>query len=175
MEDMALGVAYNDYLEFMNSSFLQKATNFLHDEWCKKGLDVQGDDGAPVFKIYGDNAMFKQGASMGLRHSGETSHMSRDSIIEMADTGQEPAGKTTQDILRRLPSKVQVYTGQLVPLQDWRSDRLDEWLGRSIFDKMSDVSNVFINKLVVGAKPSLQGFGVLGTITQDRPGGHEVF
>jgi hypothetical protein len=174
-ESMALGVAYNDYLEFMNSSFLQKATNFLHDHWCKKGLDVQGDDGAPVFKVYGDDSMFKQGASMGLQHSGETAHMSRDSIREMADTGKEPAGKTTQDILKRLPSKVQVYTGAVVPLEDWRSDKLNDWLGRSIFDKMSNASNVFINKLVVGAKPSLQGFGVLGTVTQDRPGGHELF
>ncbi|HZB42658.1 MAG TPA: hypothetical protein VE487_16925, partial [Ilumatobacter sp.] len=115
------------------------------------------------------------GASMGLQHSGETAHMSRDSIREMADTGKEPAGKTTQDILKRLPSKVQVYTGAVVPLEDWRSDKLNDWLGRSIFDKMSNASNVFINKLVVGAKPSVQGFGVLGTVTQDRPGGHELF
>ncbi|MET0578914.1 MAG: DUF4157 domain-containing protein, partial [Ilumatobacteraceae bacterium] len=98
MEDMALGVAYNDYLEFMNSSFLQKATNFLHDHWCKNGLEVQGDDGAPVFKVYGDDSMFKQGASMGLKHSGETAHMSRDSIIEIADTGHEPPTHTTQAI-----------------------------------------------------------------------------
>ena len=58
--DLALGVTYNDYLEFMNSAFIQKATNFVHDHFCVNGLDVETGDGWPVFRIYGDDNMFKK-------------------------------------------------------------------------------------------------------------------
>jgi hypothetical protein len=173
-EDMTLGVAYNDYLDFMNSAFLQKATNFLHDHWCKEGLEVQGDDGAPVFRVYGDENMFKRGASKGLRHSGETAHRSRDAIISIADTGT--TADTTQAILQRLPSKVQVDPNNLVGLDTWRSDRLMDALGTSLFERMSDARNVLFNKLAVGAKPGRKGAGLLGTISKDpRPSGHDVF
>lgn len=175
-DDKMLGVAYNDYLDFMNSSFLQKATNFLHDQWCKRGLEVQGDDGAEVFKVYGDDSMFKSGASKGLRHSGETAHMSRNSVIQAAETGVVPPTHSTQTILGRLPSQVEIADGSMVRLEHWESDRLMDAMGTSIFEKMSDVSNVFINKLVVGAKPGLKGAGLIGTISKDaRPGGHELF
>ena len=175
-DDKMLGVAYNDYLDFMNSSFLQKATNFLHDQWCKRGLEVQGDDGAEVFRVYGDDNMFKSGAAKGLRHSGETAHMSRDSVIKAAETGVVPPTHSTQAILARLPSQVKIGDGSMVRLEHWRSDKLMDALGTSIFEKMSDVSNVFVNKLVVGAKPGTDGAGLLGTISKDaRPSGHEVF
>jgi hypothetical protein len=172
-ENMTLGVAYNDYLDFMNSSFLQKATNFLHNQWCEEGLEVQGDDGAPVFRVYGDDNMFKQGAAKGLRHSGETAHRSRDAIISIADTGA--AADTTQDILRRLPSKVETSPGNVVGLDVWRSDKLLDGV-TSLFEAMSDAGNVFINKLIVGAKPGTKGVGLLGKISKDdRPGGHDIF
>jgi hypothetical protein len=173
-EDMTLGVAYNDYLDFMNSSFLQKATNFIHDKYCLEGLDVKAGDNASVFHIYGDDSMFKQGASEGLKHSGETAHRSRNAILSIADTGT--AVDTTQTILKRLPAKVQLDSGTLVGLDVWHSGELRTKLESTIFESMSDASNAFVNKLVVGAKPGLKGTGVLGTISKDaRPSGHEVF
>jgi hypothetical protein len=162
--DMALGVAYNDYLEFMNSSFLQKSTNFIHNEFCENGLEVSTGAHDPVFTVYGDDNMFNANAGEGLMHSGETAHMSRNSIVQIADTGATVTTKAA--ILDRLPAFVQV-AGNNAPLDQWGDDlggQLD-----NLFDKMSNVGEVFINKTVVGVK------GSLGKVSNDRPSGHEVF
>jgi hypothetical protein len=162
--DMALGVAYNDYVEFMNSSFLQKSTNFIHNEFCENGLEVTSGANDPVFTVYGDDNMFKLNAGEGLMHSGVTARMSRDAITTIADTGASAV--TTGDILDRLPAYVRVGNVN-TPLANWGDDlggQLD-----NLFDKMSDAGNVVINKTVVGVK------GSLGVISNTLPKGHEVF
>ncbi|MGH9132770.1 MAG: hypothetical protein ACRDZZ_02450, partial [Ilumatobacteraceae bacterium] len=170
--DLALGVAYNDYLEFMNSAFIQKATNFVHDHFCVNGLDVQSGDGWSVFRIYGDDNMFKQNASRGLVHSGLTARMSRNSIVQVAQNGVEDPGHTTRDILTRLPDKVQLDPNTLVGLDEWHSDALRTQCEKSIFPSMSDFGkNQTFNKVA----PGLFG-GALGKITKDpAPHGSDVF
>jgi hypothetical protein len=170
-EDLALGVAYNDYLEFMNSAFLQKATNFLHDHYCVNGLDVKTGDGWPVFKVYGDDHMFRQNASMGLAHSGVTAHMSRNSIMQVIQKGAEDPGHSTQDILKRLPEKVQLDDASVVSLADWHKGALRTECEKSIFPSMSNAGkNQVFNKLAPGIG------GSLGQITKDKPPhGNDVF
>jgi hypothetical protein len=169
--DLALGVAYNDYLEFMNSAFLQKATNFLHDHYCKNGLDVKTGDGWPVFKVYGDDHMFRKNASMGLAHSGMTAHMSRNSIMQVIQNGVEDAGHSTQDILKRLPEKVQLDDASVVSLADWHKGELRSKCEKSIFPSMSNAGkNQVFNKLAPGIG------GSLGQITKDKPPhGNDIF
>src|SRR5690606_35770972 len=86
-------------------TFLQKATNALHNYFCRKGLEVAADAG-PVFKVYGDDNMFKSGASAGLKHSGETAKMSKDAITDILATGN--TAHTQAGILARLPSRVKL-------------------------------------------------------------------
>jgi hypothetical protein len=169
-EDMALGVAYNDYLEFMNSSFLQKSTNFVHDHFCLNGLDVLSGDGTPAFKIYGDDSMFKKNSSKGLAHSGETAHRSRDAIISISETGD--AADSMQDILKRLPEKVVLAGGASVGLDEWQTGALRTQCETSLFPEMSNFGkNQTFNKIAPGALSSS-----LGKISKDpAPHGNDVF
>jgi hypothetical protein len=168
MEDMALGVAYNDYLEFMNSAFLQKATNFVHDKFCLEGLVVKAGNNDEVFRIYGDDSMFKANAGPGLLHSGTTAHMSRNAITDIAWGRPTPAART---ILDRLPASVQLDDSSIVPLETWHHGELLTKLENGIFDSMSNAGMTQIKNKGVGLKPT-----GIGKITgNDRPGGHEVF
>lgn len=164
-EDFALGVAYQDYLRFMNSSFIQKATNFVHNEFCVKGLDVTDKQGGAVFKIYGDNRMLDSQSSKGLQHSGETAAMSRKAILDIVSQGTTQISK--QQILDRLPAHV-IVDGQETALEDWASNRANF---DRLFARMSDAGMNFIqNKMVVGVFSRK-----LGKVSEKRPTGHEIF
>ena len=159
-EKMAQASLYKDYVTFMQDSYLQKATNALHDEFCKNGLWVAENAGTPVFKIYGDNAMVNSESAEGVQHSAITANMSRDSVLGMAQTGQEPAGHTTADILNRLPNAV-IPPGGGVPLSlaDWHNNgALEAWAGPNVFKKMNAVINAAAG--TIGAS--------LGKITKDQ-------
>lgn len=159
-EKMAQASLYKDYVTFMQDSYLQKATNALHDEFCKNGLWVAENTGTPVFKIYGDNAMLNSESAEGVQHSAVTANMSRDAILGMAQTGQEPAGETTADILNRLPNAVIPPGGGLpMSLAQWHnSGALEAWAGPNVFKKMNAVINAAAG--TVGAS--------LGKITKDQ-------
>jgi hypothetical protein len=117
--DMALAVQYREYKEFLNSSFIQKSTNDLHNKFCKEGLDVKSGEGTQVFKVYGDENMFNQGAAAGLQHSGETAKMSRDNIVAIGTGGKQK--DTSEAILNRLPASV-VLDGTEMTLADWHTE-----------------------------------------------------
>ena len=169
MEDMSLGVAYNDYLDFMNSAFLQKATNFVHDKFCLEGLSVKAGNSEEVFRIYGDDSMFKANAGPGLLHSGTTAHMSWNAILDIAMTGR--AAVTAPQILARLPVSVRLDDKSIVPLKTWHHGELQSKLESGIFDSMSEAGLTVIKNKGVGLKP-----GGLGKITaHGRQSGHEVF
>ncbi len=139
---------------------LQKATNAAHDYFCVEGLKVTSGDKKPLFKIYGDYTMLDAGSSVGVKESGITANMSRDSITETARTGVEPAWRSTKKILARLPSHVEPPGGgNTISLADWQSrdGALENWLGPNVFDKMNGALNA-----VMGAK------GSLGKITKDE-------
>ena len=98
-------LTYNDYLEFIQSSFLQKSTNALHDTFCKNGLTVYDRHSTEIGRVYGDDSMMNSGSSMGVAHSGETSQMSRDAIVNIINTGAD-GGNSEQAIVDRFPRKV---------------------------------------------------------------------
>lgn len=155
---MGKAAIYRDYVRFMQDAYLQKATNALHDEFCKSGLWVASAVGDPLFKIYGDNAMLNRESAAGVQHSAVTANMSRDSILGMATTGQEPAGQTTPDILARFPNAVRPPgSGRAISLADWHNNgTLEAWAGPNVFAKMSAVIN------------AAAGSSTLGKITQDQ-------
>jgi hypothetical protein len=168
-EDMAMGLAYNDYLEFMNDAFLQKATNFVHDKFCLEGLTVKAGNNEELFRIYGDDSMFKKNAGPGLLHSGTTSHLSRNSILQVATTGKADA--TAQQIFGRLPAEVRLDDKSVVPLETWHHGELLTKLEGGIFESMSEGAKTTVLNKGVGLKPT-----GLGKITAGaRPAGHEVF
>ncbi|HXT34015.1 MAG TPA: hypothetical protein VN837_00435 [Chloroflexota bacterium] len=102
---MAAAVTYADYHDFLNNAFLQLSTNMLHNRYCERGLKVTDTVGGELFKVYGDDNMFQAESDKGVRHSGETARMSRDSIYALLQ-GQTPA-KTPTEISGRFPNWVQ--------------------------------------------------------------------
>ena len=160
-EKMAQASLYKDYVKFMRDAYLQKATNALHDEFCKNGLWVASATNQPMFKIYGDNAMLDSNSAAGVRHSAVTANMSRDSILGMAQTGQEPAMMTTTDILNRLPNAVLPPSGGLaLTLDQWHNGgSLEAWAGPNVFAKMNAAINAVAGNI---------GGGSLGKITKDE-------
>jgi hypothetical protein len=138
-QDKAAAITYQDFFQFLNHGYVQKSTNALHDKFCKKGLDIVTGDGQHAFRVYGDDSMFRSNSADGVKHSGETAHMSRDAVLSIIN-GQAPA-KSTSDILTRLPSKVQP-DGAAAPvdLALWHDpaakDLLHDYCETKIFPKM---------------------------------------
>jgi hypothetical protein len=161
---MAASVTYGDYFEFMNSAFIQKSTNALHDTFCQGGLTVISGDGSKTFKVYGDDAMFNEGSAAGVRESGITSNMSRDAILNIIKDGKD-GGNTTQAILTRLPDKVKVdvkddknkVTGSAVTkLEDWHNPDKGPSLRKFCFDEVfPSMSWSLLQKLGPGVMSTL--------------------
>lgn len=135
-QDMVKAVNYQEYQEFMRSSFIQKSTNALHDYFCKEGLDVYSGDSNRVFKVYGDNAMLQKGSSQGVKHSAQTSRMSVESIDDIITNGA--TNKTTANIFQRFPEGVKLSNGALLSLSDWHNQgTLKKFCDDQIFPGMS--------------------------------------
>jgi hypothetical protein len=166
---MAAAVTYKDFITFLNNGYVQKSTNALHNRFCEIGLDVRSNDNQTVFKVYGDDAMFNSNSAQGVKHSGETAHMSRDAILSIIQ-GQAPA-QTTDDILNRLPSQVQPPgAAQPVGIEAWHDpkakDQLRNYCETDVFPSMGVIDKA------VGATGDLSAF-----ITKDAspPHGGEAF
>lgn len=164
-QKMAKAITYGDYMEFMQSGFIQKATNALHDTFCLNGLDVGLGDGK-FFKVYGDDAMFSKGAAAGVEHSAETAHMSRDAILNTINTGAD-GGESVAKIMGRLPSHVKVDVEGVGPVETsieaWHDPKnvasLKDFCDKQVFPGMSW-------SLVQKFAPGVLG-SELGTISQD--------
>ena len=160
-------VTHQDYLRFLNNSYLQKSTNALHNEFCEKGLEVETDDGQPLFKVYGDDNMFNSQSALGVEHSTKTAHMSRDAIVSISQGDPKPV--TADQILKRLPSKVKL-AGGTSSIEDWHDpnaqDRLRNFCESVVFPGMD-----FASKLVGQFKGELSE-----SISKDyKPHGDQVF
>jgi hypothetical protein len=175
---MAKAVTYADYIEFLSSGFIQKSTNALHDTFCKGGLTVSNGLNAEVFKVYGDDRMFKSESSKGVQESGITANMSRDAIVNIINDGKD-GGITAKGILDRLPSFVKYdYTDGAgtkwtvtESIRSWHNSNeegnLKDRCMKTIFPDMSW-------ELLQKAVPGLAG-GSLGQITRDKVHGDEAF
>jgi hypothetical protein len=177
-QKMASAVTYGDYIEFMSSGFIQKATNALHDTFCSGGLTVLTGLNQPAFKVYGDDAMFSSESGNGVRESGITANMSRDSILSVINSGDEGAA-TTKAILDRLPSYVRYdYTdGEgaeweiTEPIARWHNSGEPGALKDTCMSKIfPDMSWSMMQKMVPGVAGSS-----LGKITRDAVHGSDAF
>ena len=154
-EKRAKVVTYADYHKFLNHGYVQLASNVLHDHFCKNGLKVATARAEEPYVIYGDNAMLGKESDKMVKYSAETSHQSRDSIYELAITGQ--TAYSTEAIADRFPRFARPE-GSSVNL------RLDEWHGEggvlkkfcfdTIFDK--EVAALFSKSTAI-AKDALVG------------------
>ncbi|HXW80886.1 MAG TPA: hypothetical protein VEJ84_15395, partial [Acidimicrobiales bacterium] len=163
-----MAVTYKDYLEFIQSSFLQKSTNALHDTFCAGGLTVFDRTGTKIGTVYGDDNMFNANSSVGVAHSGETSQMSRDAIVNIMNTGGD-GGNTVQAIVDRFPREVQadVYNskgevkkpGVKMPIEDWHNSKYAGSLKSNAFAKLFPMMNWSITqKMAPGAARDLGTF-----------------
>lgn len=161
-------IVYNDYLEFIQSSFLQKSTNALHDTFCKGGLKVWAGNGDEIGTVYGDDNMFNANSSVGVAHSGVTSQMSRDAIVNIINNGDD-GGKTVQAIVDRFPREVRAdvynskgkvtHAGIAMSIEDWHNTRNDAGLRKTAFDKLFPTMNWSVTqKMAPGAKADLGTF-----------------
>ncbi len=167
-QKMAKAGTHKDYTTFLNNSYLQLATNVLHDDFCQNGLTVSDAAGTYQFVIYGDNAMLQTDSAVGVKWSAETSRMSRDSVYETLATGAEPAGKTTADIADRLPRKATANkTGTPMDLAVWHGE------GGALKKYCDDVS--FPAAAAFFAKGTATGATTMGTISRDNPHPAEGF
>jgi len=137
---MAAAVTYEDYLAFLNNAYVQKSTNALHNVFCEKGMEVSDGQNSPLFKVYGDDAMFNKDSAVGVKHSGKTANMSRDAIRNTIQTGTD-GGITAQKILNRLPKFVKPEGANArVDIEAWHdpnsADQLKNFCNTKVFPSM---------------------------------------
>jgi hypothetical protein len=114
------------YNLFLSNSFIQGATKYFHDKYCKEGIEVVTGEGAAIGRVYGDSNMLTAGGQKGVEYSAETSKRSRESVFNAIETGQDPQGpNTTSEIRKRFPTHVKPGPNDApIPLADWNSDHL---------------------------------------------------
>jgi Domain of unknown function (DUF4157) len=129
----AASKAYQDYMVFLDSGFIQSCTKDLHDKYCKEGLWVGSDADSRVFKIYGDEAMLTGGE--GVKYSAETAKMSRIAIESTLQQGQPDI--KAEDLMKRFPNKVEA-DGKMASLQDWQTSDAFKQTAIKVFKKVED-------------------------------------
>jgi hypothetical protein len=106
--------AYENYLAFLNSAAVQKASGSVHDEFNEKGLEVVSGTGKK-FKLYGDAHMLE--SSEGAEHAAEAARASQAHIAELMATGS--SRHTTDAIMAAFPNKVR-WQGKDLSLENWQ-------------------------------------------------------
>lgn len=97
---------YEALNKFLDSTYIQKITNYLHDKFCVEGLSVQTDGGDEIGKIYGDANMLNAGAQQGVAYAAETGRMAREAIYELIQLGPQAKVPSIDAIEGRFPRKV---------------------------------------------------------------------
>jgi hypothetical protein len=103
-------VAYN---ALMSNAYIQAATKFFHDKFCKEGLEVESGSGVKLGRIYGDANMLNAGGQVGLEYAAETSRRSRSAVFNLING--IPEGFPTDGIEARFPAKVN-FEDELLPI-----------------------------------------------------------
>ncbi len=113
----------NAYNAFMSNVYIQYATNFFHDEYCKNGLEVQNENGEAIGKIYGDRDMLKAGGSKGVKYSAETTRLSRVSVSKKIMGEPLNPEEQTDSIKARFPHKIKDKLGIYSSLANWNKKK----------------------------------------------------
>ncbi|MGA9381205.1 MAG: DUF4157 domain-containing protein [Phormidium sp.] len=117
------------YNAFLSNAYIQAASGFFHDKFCREGLNVITGCNDDIGRIYGDENMMTAGAQKGVEYSARTSQMSRESIFNIIDG--KPAVAETKDIRSRFPTHVKVGSKN-VSLVDWQNNLIH---GTDIFQE----------------------------------------
>ena len=106
------------YNAFLSNAYIQSATKYFHDKYCKKGLPVFNGNGDNLGTIYGDDNMLNAGAQIGVKYSAETSKMSREAIFWLLDGNSNVP--SVQDIRKQFPAEAEdPEIKQRLPLDKW--------------------------------------------------------
>ncbi|PZO37072.1 MAG: hypothetical protein DCF19_19805 [Pseudanabaena frigida] len=111
------------YNEFMSNAYIQGATKYFHDKYCKEGLEVITGAGDSIGRIYGDAKMLSAGGQKGVEYSAKTSQMSREAIFNIVNGTPEDADSITA-IRNRFPTQVKVPSVGNRTLENWNSQFL---------------------------------------------------
>jgi hypothetical protein len=145
--------AYQAYLAFLNSSFLQLAAGSTHDLLNERGLWVGNERGDRI-RVGGDDTLLSQSGQLGAQVAGEAAARSRRAIEDTLRTGR--AADDVAAIWALFPTFV--YDGRTpVPLADWQDGVLHDLCRREIFPDVVDSAK---SKVVRGASPELSGAGI---------------
>lgn len=106
--------AYQNYLAFLNSAAVQKASGSVHDEFNEKGLEVVSGTGKR-FKLFGDAHMLE--SSPGAEHAAEAARASQAHIAELMATGT--SRYTADAIAANFPNAVH-WQGKDLSLEQWQ-------------------------------------------------------
>ena len=111
------------YNEFMSNAYIQGATKYFHDKYCKEGLEVITGAGDSIGRIYGDAKMLSAGGQKGVEYAAKTSQMSREAIFNTINGTPEDAASITT-IRNRFPTQVKVPGVGDRTLANWNSEFL---------------------------------------------------
>lgn len=106
------------YNQFLSNAYIQGATKFFHDKYCKEGLNVVAANGDAIYTVYGDNNMLKAGGQKGVTYGATTSQWSREAIFEIL-AGKVEKAHSLVEILGRFPAQAVEAAGPAISLDDW--------------------------------------------------------
>lgn len=109
------------YNQFLSNAYIQGATKFFHDKYCKEGLEVVAANGENIYTVYGDNNMLKAGGQKGVLYSATTSKWSREAIFEII-AGHDEKAHTLQEIVGRFPAQAKENGGPAISLDAWNEE-----------------------------------------------------
>ena len=135
------------YNQFLSNSYIQGATKFFHDKYCKEGLEVIAANGEPIYRVYGDANMLKAGAQKGVLYQSTTSKWSREAIFELIDGHPEKA-HSLPEIVGRFPAKA-IDGGPPMTLENWNEQLHQRGIGGLFAEARS-----YGAKVLSKAKPS---------------------
>ena len=136
------------YNQFLSNAYIQGATKFFHDKYCKEGLDVVAANGENIYKVYGDNNMLKAGGQKGVLYSATTSKWSREAIFELI-AGHPEKAHSLAEILGRFPAQAKENGGPAISLDAW-----NEQLQQRGINGLFAEARSYGAKLLSKAKPS---------------------
>jgi hypothetical protein len=125
-------LAYAEYSEFLNTTYVNLAANAAHDYFNTVGLTVSNQRGERL-KIGGDATLLLQSDPAGLEAPFEANQLSDRAITELLTAGATSI--TTEDIFAYFPNQVEVQ-GQFVPLEKWNDGELKQLCFDVIFPQM---------------------------------------
>jgi len=106
------------YNAFLSNAYIQGATKYFHDKYCREGLEVITGTNEAIGRIYGDAKMLSGGGQQGVEYSATTSQMSREAIFNIMN-GRSDLAASVNDIRNRFPTKVVVPGIGPRTLENW--------------------------------------------------------